>query len=162
MQIHKTHSLQVQKPLLKLVVGLKSKVDELLEAQHTSLRVENFTGSIFLWVLSPEALPDAYREEQKKILSCFQCILVWRVEPRHFEIHSEHSVLLKDLPSRGNIPQVSQDLPGRRESPNSIPLQSSCLPQGEKKSEDRRHRLTKRLKSNHHINRTLICQGSTT
>lgn len=34
MQIHKTHSFQVQKYLLKLVVGLKSTVDEFLEAKY--------------------------------------------------------------------------------------------------------------------------------
>lgn len=43
MQMHKTHSFQIQKSQLELVVGLKSKVDELLQARYTSLKVENFT-----------------------------------------------------------------------------------------------------------------------
>lgn len=132
MQIHKTHSFQVQKYLLKLVVGLKSKVDEFLEAKYGQVwELKTPQGSILLWVLSLETLPDSYREDQRKVFSCFQCVHVWRMEPRHFEIYPEHSVLLKDLPSRGNI-LPDPNSPGRRESP----LQSSCLPHGGKKSGD--------------------------
>lgn len=143
---------------------------------QTTWRDKNSRGtqSSILWDLPPGAWLDSHSKQGRQIAFGF-----WQGERSHFEILQSSLFLTRlalcwnslgraspagvlsepDSPGEGYpTPASSSFLCGKREIPNSSPLEPSCLTKRVKKKKKKggtvkfivqRHRLTERLRSNH-------------